>query len=58
MNRTKAELAVQDFGKPVGIATYAIGNDIPVQYQSLIPVIDGVQQILSDNSDAGAVGKN
>jgi predicted nuclease of restriction endonuclease-like (RecB) superfamily len=55
MNKTKVELAVQDFGKPLGIATYSIGNDIPVQYKSLIPVIDGVQQLLSENSDVEVI---
>lgn len=52
MNRTKVELAVQDHGKPLGIATYAIGNDMPAQYKSLIPVIDGVQQLLSGTRDS------
>jgi predicted nuclease of restriction endonuclease-like (RecB) superfamily len=51
MNKTKVELAVQDFGKPTGIATYTIGNEIPAQYRSLIPVIDGIQQILENNAE-------
>jgi len=49
MNRTVVELAVQDYDKPMGVATYRLGTDIPAAYASLIPVIDGVQQILTGN---------
>jgi predicted nuclease of restriction endonuclease-like (RecB) superfamily len=49
MNKTVVELAVQDYDKPLGVATYRLGNKIPEPYTSLIPVIDGVQQILSGN---------
>ena len=51
MNRAVVELAVQDYNKPVGVATYKIGNDMPEQYQSLMPVIDGVQQLLLESED-------
>ena len=49
MNRTVVELAVQDYNKQMGVATYRLGMEIPASYRSLIPVIDGVQQILSEN---------
>jgi len=48
-NRAIVELAVRDFNKPMGVATYRLGKDIPEQYQSLIPIIDGVQKIISKN---------
>ena len=51
MNRTVVELAVQDYDKPMGIATYRLGNEIPEPYTALIPVIDGVQQILFENGE-------
>jgi hypothetical protein len=51
MNRTVVELAVQDYNKPLGVATYKIGNDIPDQYQTLLSVIDGVQQILESEDE-------
>jgi len=51
MNRTVVELAVQDYNKPMGVATYRLGAEIPEPYASLIPVIDGVQQILLSNGD-------
>jgi predicted nuclease of restriction endonuclease-like (RecB) superfamily len=46
MNRTVVELAVQDYDKPMGVATYRLRTGIPEPYKALIPLIDGVQQIL------------
>jgi len=51
MNRTVVELAVQDYDKPMGVATYRLGTEIPEPYTSLIPVIDGVQKILLENEN-------
>ena len=49
MNRTVVELAVQDYDKPLGVATYRLKTGIPEPYSTLIPVIDGVQQIIAAN---------
>jgi len=49
MNRTVVELAVQDYDKPMGVVTYRPGAKMPEQYKSLIPIIDGVEQILLEN---------
>jgi predicted nuclease of restriction endonuclease-like (RecB) superfamily len=46
MNRTVVELAVQDYDKPMGVATYRLRTGIPEPYAPLIPLIDGVQQIV------------
>lgn len=43
------ELAVRDFNKPMGVATYRTLKNIPKEYQSLKPLIAGVQEILSAN---------
>ena len=51
MNRTVVELAVQDYNKPMGVSTYRLGTGIPEQYSSLIPVIDGVEQIMTAKDD-------
>jgi predicted nuclease of restriction endonuclease-like (RecB) superfamily len=51
MNRTVVELAVQDYDKPMGVATYRLGTGIPEPYNSLIPVIDGVQQMLWESGE-------
>jgi len=51
MNRTVVELAVQDYDKPMGVATYRLGTGIPEPYKTLIPLIDGVQQIILENGN-------
>ena len=49
MNRTVVELAIQDHDKPMGVATYRLGSGIPEPYSALVPLIDGVQQILLES---------
>jgi len=51
MNKTVVELAVQDYDKPMGVATYRLGTGIPEPYKALIPLIDGVQQIVTENTE-------
>jgi len=43
------ELAVRDFNKPMGVATYRTLKNIPEEYQSLKPFISGMRKILSEN---------
>ena len=45
------ELAVRDFNKPMGVATYRTLKNIPEEYQSLKPFISGVHEILSASED-------
>jgi hypothetical protein len=52
MNRTVVDLAVSDYDKPMGVATYRLGTGIPEPYSTIVPVIDGIQQIIADNSPA------
>jgi predicted nuclease of restriction endonuclease-like (RecB) superfamily len=51
------ELSVQDYNRSMGVAVYRTPNDIPKEYQSLKPIIEGVQEILdaSDIRQAGAM---
>jgi predicted nuclease of restriction endonuclease-like (RecB) superfamily len=49
--KTTVEFAVRDFNKPMGVATYRLGGKIPEPYDSLIPVIDGVQEILLNSTE-------
>jgi len=51
--RTTVEFAIRDFNKPMGVATYRLGNEVPEAYQTLIPIIDGVQQIFADSDAKG-----
>jgi predicted nuclease of restriction endonuclease-like (RecB) superfamily len=51
VKKSIVELAVRDFGKPMGVATYRTLKNIPEEYQSLKPFIAGVQEILSAGKD-------
>ena len=48
--RRIVELAIRDFGKPMGVATYRLGSDIPKNYSALEPLVSGVQQILDQET--------
>lgn len=50
MNKGVVEFAVRDKSKPLGIATYQTLHDIPKQYQTLTPVIEGVRRVLAENA--------
>jgi predicted nuclease of restriction endonuclease-like (RecB) superfamily len=50
-NKAVVELAIRDYKNPIGVATYRFDGEIPAPYQTLIPVIDGVQQILLESGD-------
>jgi len=45
-NAMTVDLAIQDYDKPMGVATYKTANDIPAPYQTLAPVVEGVREIL------------
>jgi predicted nuclease of restriction endonuclease-like (RecB) superfamily len=47
---TTVELAIQDYNKPMGVATYKTTNDIPEPYKMLAPLVEGIQEIIA-NSD-------
>ena len=55
MNRTVVEMAVQDYEKPLGVATYRLGTEIPEPYKKLIPLIDGVQQIVEGSAESSSL---
>lgn len=49
--RGVVELAIRDFNKPLGVAIYRTGREIPEPYQALIPLVTGVKKILSEETD-------
>ncbi|MCL2654610.1 MAG: PDDEXK nuclease domain-containing protein [Coriobacteriia bacterium] len=50
-SKSTVEFAVRDYNKPMGVAVYKAAEDVPEQYQSLKPLIDGVQGILSEENE-------
>lgn len=58
MNKPFVQLAVQDFSKPIGIATYQTLRTIPKPYRELAPVIEGVRKALMEPPEAsGSAGR-
>jgi predicted nuclease of restriction endonuclease-like (RecB) superfamily len=43
------ELAVRDYNRPMGVAVYRTENDMPKDYKTLIPLMDGVQALLQES---------
>lgn len=48
MDRTVVELAIQDYTKPMGVATFRLGEDAPEQYNNILPDTQGLNAILQD----------
>ena len=50
MNRSVVELTIGRHNSPLGVATYRTAEDVPDQYKSLRPLLDGAQRILNETS--------
>ena len=48
MDRTVVELAIQDYTKPMGVATFTLGKDAPEEYTRLLPPAEKLSAILSE----------
>lgn len=53
-NKSVVELAIRDYTKPMGVATYRTADELPVAYKVLAPIIDEVPNLLdaSDRNDS------
>ena len=48
MNRTMVGLTIRRHNSPMGVATYRTAEDVPDDYKSLRPLLDGAQHILDE----------
>lgn len=46
MDRTVVELAIRDYNKPMGVATFRLGEDAPEQYNNILPDINGLNELI------------
>jgi predicted nuclease of restriction endonuclease-like (RecB) superfamily len=46
MNKAFVEFAIQDFNKPMGVATYRTNEGMPEKYQKALPDINALRRIL------------
>ena len=50
MNRSVVELTIGRHNTPLGVATYRTAEDVPDEYQSLRPLLDGAQRLLNEHN--------
>ena len=50
MSRSVVELTIGRHNTPLGVATYRTAEDVPDEYQSLRPLLDGAQRLLDENN--------
>lgn len=48
MDRTVVELAIQDYTKPMGVATFRLGEDAPEQYNKILPDTQGLNALIQE----------
>lgn len=51
MDRTVVELAIQDYTKPMGVATFRLGKDAPEQYNNILPDTEGLNALMQQSDD-------
>lgn len=47
-SKSVVELAIRDYSKPMGVATYRTADELPVSYKVLAPIIEEVPKILNE----------
>ena len=47
-NKSVVELAIRDYSKPMGVATYRTADELPVSYKVLAPIIEEVPKMLNE----------
>ena len=48
MKRSVVELTIGRHNTPLGVATYRTAEDVPEEYKSLRPLLDGAQKLLDE----------
>lgn len=48
-NRSVVELAIRDYSKPMGVATYRTADELPGSYKVLAPIIEEVPKLLEQS---------
>lgn len=48
-NRSVVELAIRDYSKPMGVATYRTADELPGSYKILAPIIEEVPKLLDQS---------
>lgn len=49
MNKTVVEIAIRDYSKPMGVATFRLGKDAPEDLARVLPDFNGLKSLMRDN---------
>ena len=49
MDRTVVELAIRDYTKPMGVATFRLGEDAPEEYNRILPDTTGLDALMQED---------
>lgn len=49
MDRTVVEVAIRDYNKPMGVATFRLGENAPEKYNKILPDTAGLNQLMQEN---------
>lgn len=47
-NKSVVELAIRDYSKPMGVATYRTADELPASYKVLAPIVEEVPKMLNE----------
>ncbi len=50
-NKSVVELAVRDFTKPMGVATYRLSDNVPDTFRVLLPIVEAAEELLADKNN-------
>lgn len=51
MDKTVVEIAVRDYNKPMGVATFRLGEDAPEKYSKILPDLSRINALMQDDLD-------
>jgi len=51
MDRIVVELAIQDYSKPMGVATFRLGEDEPDEYKGVLPNLSGLHELMQETDE-------
>ncbi len=58
MNKTMVGLTIRRHNSPMGVATYRTAEDVPEDYKTLRPLLDGAQRILEEEDGLQTLSKD
>jgi hypothetical protein len=48
-DKTYVEYMIQDYDKPMGVATFTTANDMPERFRNALPDIEQLKKLITDN---------